>query len=365
MRKYNEMYVIGIDHGYGNMKTENCCFKTGLLAYDAEPLFTGDMLVYDGKYYLIGEGHKEFLPDKIRDEDYYILTLVAIAKELQREKLTEARVIIAAGLPLTWTSGQKKDFAAYLSKNKEVCFTYQKVDYHITIEGVRIYPQGYAAIADFATTMNGVNMVADIGNGTMNVLYMINGRPQAGKMYTEKFGTYQCTLAVREMFMQKTQREINDAIIEEVLITGAANIAPADQKIIRAIATEYVKDIFRRLREHGYDEGTMTLYISLPFQTKKRSLLLWKKSATTLRKWRKTKENGATQTDCTVSYIGLSFRTPPKGRHFFNSDRADSRNAAGPPVRRRLWTGLYPKPAGNAPVCSGGRCLRISCPPPR
>ena len=262
MRKFNEMYVIGIDHGYGNMKTANCCFKTGLLAYDAEPLFTGDMLVYDGKYYLIGEGHKEFLPDKIRDEDYYILTLVAIAKELQREKLTEARVIIAAGLPLTWTSGQKKDFAAYLSKNKEVCFTYQKVDYHITVEGVRIYPQGYAAIADFATTMNGVNMVADIGNGTMNVLYMINGRPQAGKMYTEKFGTYQCTLAVREMFMQKTQREINDAIIEEVLITGAANIAPADQKIIRAIATEYVKDIFRRLREHGYDEGTMMLYIT-------------------------------------------------------------------------------------------------------
>ena len=126
------------------------------------------------------------------------------------------------------------------------------MDYHITVEGVRIYPQGYAAIADFATTMNGVNMVADIGNGTMNVLYMINGRPQAGKMYTEKFGTYQCTLAVREMFMQKTQREINDAIIEEVLITGVSNIAPADQKIIRAIATEYVKDIFRRLREDVY-----------------------------------------------------------------------------------------------------------------
>ena len=25
MRKFNEMYVIGIDHGYGNMKTANCC----------------------------------------------------------------------------------------------------------------------------------------------------------------------------------------------------------------------------------------------------------------------------------------------------------------------------------------------------
>ena len=70
MKKFNNTYVIGIDHGYGNMKTANHCFKTGLLTYDAEPLFTGDMLVYSGKYYLIGEGHKEFIADKICDEEY-------------------------------------------------------------------------------------------------------------------------------------------------------------------------------------------------------------------------------------------------------------------------------------------------------
>ena len=81
-------------------------------------------------------------------------------------------------------------------------------------------------------------------------------------MFTEKFGTYQCTLAAREAFMQRTQREINDAIIDEVLITGTANIAPADLKIIKGIAAEYVRDIFRRLREHGYDENTMILYVT-------------------------------------------------------------------------------------------------------
>ena len=45
-----------------------------------------------------------------------------------------------------------------------------------------------------------------------------------------------------------------------MLITGTANIAPADLKIIKDIAAKYVKDIFRRLRDHGYDENTMTLY---------------------------------------------------------------------------------------------------------
>ena len=232
-------------------------FPTGITAYDHEPLFTADMLVYGGRYYLIGEGHKEFAPDKIKDEDYYVLTLAAIAKELKAENLTEAHIVIAAGLPLTWTSGQKADFRAYLMKNAEVEFVYKKTAYHLYIDDVRIYPQGYAVIASFATTLKGVNLIADIGNGTMNTLYMINGKPQQGKMFTEKFGTYQCTLAVREAFMQKTQREINDDIIDEVLITGTANIAPADLKIIKSVAAEYVRDIFRRLREHGYDENTM------------------------------------------------------------------------------------------------------------
>lgn len=71
MKTIHNTKIIGIDHGYGNMKTANFCFPTGITAYDHEPLFTADMLVYGGRYYLIGEGHKEFAPDKIKDEDYY------------------------------------------------------------------------------------------------------------------------------------------------------------------------------------------------------------------------------------------------------------------------------------------------------
>lgn len=58
MKTIHNTKIIGIDHGYGNMKTANCCFPTGITAYDREPLFTADMLVYGGRYYLIGEGHK-------------------------------------------------------------------------------------------------------------------------------------------------------------------------------------------------------------------------------------------------------------------------------------------------------------------
>ena len=225
-------------------------------------MFTRNLLVYEDHYYLIGEGHKEFVGEKTKDDEFYLLTLAAIAMELHDASLTEADVFIAAGLPLTWTAGQKEKFKAYLTRNEEVSFTFRKRDYHIRIVGAAVYPQGYAAIAESAAALDGMNMVADIGNGTMNVLFVNDGVPLSAKMFTEKFGTYQCTLAVREAFLRQTQREISDAIIEKVLNTGTANIAASDLKIIRSVAAEYVKDIFRRLREHGYDENTMMLYIA-------------------------------------------------------------------------------------------------------
>ena len=126
MKTIHNTKIIGIDHGYGNMKTANCCFPTGITAYDHEPLFTADMLVYGGRYYLIGEGHKEFAPDKIKDEDYYVLTLAAIAKELKAENLTEAHIVIAAGLPLTWTSGQKADFKSISDEERRSGICLQK-----------------------------------------------------------------------------------------------------------------------------------------------------------------------------------------------------------------------------------------------
>lgn len=77
MNNYNNTnpIIIGIDHGYGNIKTAHCCFKTGVAAYDKEPTFKSNLLVYEGRYYLIGEEHKEFISDKMTDSDYYITPL--------------------------------------------------------------------------------------------------------------------------------------------------------------------------------------------------------------------------------------------------------------------------------------------------
>jgi hypothetical protein len=82
------------------MKTRNTVFRTGVKSFKGVPTFGTDVLEYDGMYYLIGEGHKPFAADKVMDQDYYILTLSAVAKELKARGLREADIILAAGLPI-------------------------------------------------------------------------------------------------------------------------------------------------------------------------------------------------------------------------------------------------------------------------
>lgn len=256
----NEITIIGIDHGYGNCKGAHCCFKTGVTHHKTEPTFKHNMLIYKDKYYTIGEEHKEYVQDKIADDDYYILTLATIAKELKHRNKTTARVLIAAGVPLAWVSEQKDSFRQYLMQNESVSFTFNDENYYVEIADVYIFPQGFSAVADKLQDFKGVNMLADIGNGTMNIMYINEKRPVSSKCFTEKYGVFQCMLKVRNRLLQ-LGASVDDTIIEKVIRTGTADIDENYLNAIKETATEYVNDIFRKLREHEYNDKLMRLYV--------------------------------------------------------------------------------------------------------
>ena len=244
-----------------NMKTAHTIFPTGIIRHDREPVFKNELLYFDGKYYTVGEGHKEYIADKAMDEDYYLLTLAAIAKELDYRGIRNGNILLAVGLPLTWVSEQKQSFADYLSKSRMIDFTFNGRKHAITIAGVDVYPQGFSAVALRLKEFQGVNMLCDIGNGTMNTMYIINGKPVPSKCFTEKYGTHQCVLAVREQLMRKHHVTVDDAIIEQVLRTGTADIGKEYLETIRTAAAGYAEGIMRRLREHEYNPAMMRLYI--------------------------------------------------------------------------------------------------------
>ena len=254
--------LIAIDHGYGNVKTPNFIFPTGITEFSSEPAMANDILYWMGHWYSIGDSHKEFIADKTADEDYLKLTMVAVAKELNRRNLTEAAVYLAVGLPLTWVGEQKEQFSRYLTQVPILEYCYNETKYEAEIVGLEMYPQGLSAVADRLKDFSDVNMLCDIGNGTMNIMYINNGRPISGKCYTEKFGTHQCMLAAREALMRSPLHiKVDDSIIEEVIRTGKANVAEQVIEIISDAATGYVAGIMRSLREHEYNPGVMKLWI--------------------------------------------------------------------------------------------------------
>ena len=94
IREYsmNGALIIGVDNGYGNMKTARRCFKTAIVKYDSAPVLSRDYIEYGSAYYVVGEGRKGFVADKQTDDDNYVLTLAAIVKELEARGMTDSIV---------------------------------------------------------------------------------------------------------------------------------------------------------------------------------------------------------------------------------------------------------------------------------
>ena len=261
MKELNNIKIIGIDHGYGNIKTASTVTKSGVTAYETEPIFLGNILEYEGSYYRIGECQKEFVSDKVSDDDYYLLTLMAIARELNVYGIREADVHIAAGLPLTWIRRQREEFRSYLLKNRDVTYRFNGKDYRIHLIGCSLYPQGYPAIVSCLKDFKGTNLLADIRNGTMNILYINNKKAVESRCWTEKFGVNQCMIAARNAVMDNFGVKIEEATIEQVFRYGSADIGKPYLDRITFAARQYVADIFTTLRKYEYNPDLMRLYI--------------------------------------------------------------------------------------------------------
>ena len=140
--------VIGIDHGWSGMKTVSQVFTTGVKEITTEPAFFNNVVEYNGSYYKVGGRRLEVRDLKVENDNFYLLTLAAVAKELNRRGMRNANVLLSVGLPLTRFGAEKQDFIDYLSRNKEVIFRFDSEQYRMNIARVSVFPQCYAAVAD-------------------------------------------------------------------------------------------------------------------------------------------------------------------------------------------------------------------------
>ena len=262
MQKYNSniRIIVGVDHGYGNMKTAHRVFRTGVECMEEEPIVSKNFVRYKDKFYVIGESHLVYQGNKTDSEDFYILTLAALAEELKFRGLHEANVILAVGLPLAWMKSQGADFRHYLMKEQELHFEFRKERYYVHLCGVEIFPQGFAAVVNLGA-MQGMNMLADIGNGTMNVMQIVDNKPLEKSLVTEKFGVGICMKEIQKELSKESGEDIPEMLIEPLLRNGLQERTDSTAKKVEHIATRYTENIRRRLVDYGYKEGLVHLYV--------------------------------------------------------------------------------------------------------
>ena len=262
MQKYNSniRIIVGVDHGYGNMKTAHRVFRTGVECMEEEPIVSKNFVRYKDKFYVIGESHLVYQGNKTDSEDFYILTLAALAEELKFRGLHEANVILAVGLPLAWMKSQGADFRHYLMKEQELHFEFRKERYYVHLCGVEIFPQGFAAVVNLGA-MQRMNMLADIGNGTMNVMQIVDNKPLEKSLVTDKFGVGICMKEIQKELSKENGEDISEMLIEPLLRNGLQERTDSTAKKVEHIATRYTENIRRRLVDYGYKEGLVHLYV--------------------------------------------------------------------------------------------------------
>ena len=140
--------LIAIDHGNYAIKTPNHSFVSGLSEHTVKPPMADEILEYDGRYWTTSGKRLSYMRDKTQDERYFILTLFAIAKELEdtgRYSPVE-QIQLAVGLPPEHYGVLKDKFARYFKRDGIIKFVYKDKPYSIMIDKVMVFPQAYAAV---------------------------------------------------------------------------------------------------------------------------------------------------------------------------------------------------------------------------
>ena len=257
--------IIGIDHGYYAMKTRHCVFPTGITAYDHEPYTRQDVLEYEGRWYVCGTGRQPLQRDKTASENYYLLTLAAIAKELRQRRMKgQCSATLAAGLPLTGFGREKGAFEKYLRRSSQpVKYRYEDVPYEVTVTDVKLFPQGYSALALHPELITGEPSVLlmDIGGWTVDLMRLDNAVPNADTCRSLEWGMIRCLDGAREQVRRTMGLSVTDAQIERVLSGLPCALDEKAREVIRQQGRIYTEHLLSAVMEAGFDLKAMPVVI--------------------------------------------------------------------------------------------------------
>lgn len=253
--------VIGVDVGYGLIKTVHSNFTTSVKDYgETKPPLMDRVVFFKGKYYSVGGDRSKAKVDKTADEDTYILTLAGIGEEMKLKGITKANIVLSVGLPLERCNGDTRTgLEDYYSREKEIRFSYEDIDYEITIERVVVNAQCVAGIIDMlqGKTLPKTCIIIDIGSWTIDILPIENYKPQQARAISLPNGVINCMNSCNNEIRRREGFDVSEGQIQQIMLGEKDALPPQFSNIVQKVISGYVKDIADTLMEYKYNIYTL------------------------------------------------------------------------------------------------------------
>ena len=246
--------LIAIDHGNKQIKTINCePFTSGLLESDTQP-FGKDVLMYKGKYYQVTDQRIPSRKDKTEDERFFILTLFAIAKEIEEQGFFHPgvmRIQLAVGLPPAYYGTHYQSFIRYFLDRGTVNFSYRGKTYAILIDNVGCYPQSYAAALTMFQTLSTIPkaLVLDIGGMTADYLQIKYGEGDLSVCDSLENGVIRLYNRIESKVRAEQDILLTEREIDAILLGTEVQVPFGVAAVVDRLAQEFIADLLSALRE--------------------------------------------------------------------------------------------------------------------
>lgn len=200
--------------------------------------------------------------DKTVNDDFFILTLFAIAYELSETNSflpgMTAEIELAVGLPPGHFGKQYKEFEKYFVRNKTINFEFNKKNFKVFIKSASAYPQGYAAVMPMFLKVKEYPraVIIDIGGYSLDYLQLKNGKTDMSVCDSLDMGIITLYNDIKSRINSSEDMLIAESDIDAVLQNKPTVFEERIKKLISQQSKEFTEKIINSLRERHIDLKT-------------------------------------------------------------------------------------------------------------
>ncbi len=254
---------VAVDHGNRNMKTCHFIFTSGLNVLDKKPARGEQYLQFEGKYYTLSEQRIPYQRDKTLDFRFFILTLFAIAMELEGKEQIQPEDVVQIQLPIGlppkhFAELYEKYEAFFRAEGKVLDLNFNGKIYHICIQEVRAFVQDFAAMMTVGQDIMQIPKAVgiDIGGFTTDYLLIRKGKPDMGYCDSLEKGVITMYNQIISSVNSEYDMLLEDTDIDSILSGNTQYYDDSVVHMTESMVHDFVTDLLNSIRERGIDTKT-------------------------------------------------------------------------------------------------------------